>query len=161
MNSPKKNIRAPKVLLNRNFETINQDSYHFSYAEEKLGKQLEEVIQQQFRLEQSLIKFHQIINNLMINSKNATNILSNHLKLLNNTINEENKSPSHNEELLKMMRKPFNSKKFKKVYVTGQCVEVSELMDLNERNGTATFLTAENRMLVIDVTHISGLELKQ
>lgn len=162
MNSPNKKYSEPKIFYNPQLESkVNQNSYIFSYMDEKISSDLKQIIAKQAVLEQSLIKFHQVINNLMLNTKHSTNLLSSHIKMLQNTMIELMNKPIQNEEFLKLMRKTVPSKNIKKIYVNGSPIEVSALVDFHERKNSATFLTPDNHMLVVDITQINGFELQQ
>ena len=160
MDSPKKNYSEPKFFFNPGMEDkVNQESYNYSYMNEKFNAELKQVIAKQRQLEQSLIKFHQVISNLMLNTKHSTNLLSGHLKMLQNTITEMKYKSTQNEEFLKLMRKSIPSNTIKKIYVNGSPIEVSELVDFHERKNSVTFMTPENHTLVVDITQINGFEL--
>lgn len=162
MNPPKTNFSKPKIFLNPHSDShVNQDSYNISYLDEKISTDLKQIIEKQAILEQSLIKFHQIINNLMLNTKYSTNLLSSHLKILQNTMIELMNKPVQNEEFLKIMRKTVPSKNIKKIYVNGSPIEVSALLDFHERKNSVTFLTPDNHTLIVDITQINGFELQQ
>ncbi|HWK24287.1 MAG TPA: hypothetical protein VNS08_14760 [Ureibacillus sp.] len=161
MNSPNKKYPEPKFFFNSNLENkVNQQSFNFSYLDEKISSDLNKIIAKQALLEESLVKFHQVINNLMLNTKYSTNVLSGHLKILQNTIAELMNRPSQNEEFLKLMRKTVPSKHIKKIYVNGSPIEVSALIEFHERKNSVTFLTPDNHKLVVDITQINGFELK-
>ncbi|RHW33385.1 hypothetical protein D1B33_15160 [Lysinibacillus yapensis] len=162
MDSPEINDSNPKVFLNRHIENLaNQDSYFSSDKEEKIGEQLKELLDKQLRIEHSLIKFHQVITHLMLNSKSATNILSGHLKMLQHAINRESNASAHNGELIKKLRNTSHSNTLKAVYVSGQPIAVCSLLDLDEHRRSATFLTPKNNMVVIDLAQINGVEFEQ
>ena len=161
MNSPNKNYSEPKIFFNPQLESKgNQNSYNFSYMDEKISSDLKQIIVKQAVLEQSLVKFHQVINNLMLNTKHSTNLLSSHLKILQNTMIELSNKPNQNEEFLKLMRKTVPSKNIKKIYVNGSPIEVSALVDFHERKNSVTFLTPDKHMLVVDITQINGFEIQ-
>ncbi|MFC7684507.1 hypothetical protein [Ureibacillus sp. GCM10028918] len=161
MNTSKTNYSKPKMFFNPQLDSkINQNSYNISYIDEKINSDLKQIIEKQALLEQSLIKFHQVINNLMLNTKYSTNLLGSHLKMLQSTMIELTNKPIQNEEFLKLMRKTVPSKNIKKIYVNGSPIEVSELLDFNERKNSATFLTPDKHTLVVDVTQINGFEIQ-
>lgn len=162
MNPPKINYPKPKIFFNPQLDNkVNQDSYNISYLDEKINSDLKQIIEKQLILEQSLIKFHQVINNLMLNTKYSTNLLSSHLKLLQSTMLELMNKPTQNEEFLKLMRKTVPSKNIKKIYVNGSPIEVSEILDFHERKNSVTFSTPDNHRLIVDITQINGFELRQ
>lgn len=162
MHTPKTNYSKPKIFLTPQSEhKLNQSSFNISYLDEKISSDLLQIIEKQAILEQSIVKFHQVINNLMLNSKHSTNLLSSHLKMLQNTLIELMNKPIQNEEFLKIMRKNVPSKNIKKIYVNGSPIEVSALLDFHERKNLVTFLTPDNHTLVVDITQINGFELQQ
>ena len=162
MHPPKTNYSKPKIFLNSQSDhKVNQNSYNISYLDEKITSDLKHIIEKQAILEQSLLKFHQLINNLMLNTKYSTNLLSNHLKILQSTLVEVMNRPIENEELLKIMRKTVPSRNIKRIYVNGSPIEVSALLDFHERKNSVTFLTPDNHKLVVDITHINAIELQQ
>lgn len=162
MNPPKTNYPNPKIFFNPQLDNkVNQNSYNISYLDEKISSDIKQIIDKQVILEQSLIKFHQVINNLMLNTKYSTNLLSSHLKMLQNTMIELMNKPIQNEEFLKLMRKTVPSKNIKKIYVNGSPIEVSELLDFHERKNTVTFSTPDHHTLVVDITQINGFEMRK
>ena len=162
MNPPKTNYSKPKIFLTPQQDSKgNQNSYNISYLDEKISSDLKQIIEKQAVLEQSLIKFHQVINNLMLNTKHSTNIISSHLKMLENTMIEMMNKPIQSEEFLKIMRKTVPSKNIKKIYVNGSPIEVSAVIDFHERKNSVTFLTPDNHTLVVDITQINGFEIQQ
>ncbi|PYF08895.1 hypothetical protein [Ureibacillus chungkukjangi] len=162
MNPSKTNYSKPKIYLNPQQDNRgNQNSYNISYLDEKIRSDLNLILEKQAVLEQSLIKFHQVINNLMLNTKHSTNLLSSHLKMLQNTMIELMNKPIQNEEFLKLMRKTVPSKNIKKIYVNGSPIEVSAVLDFHERKNSVTFLTPDNHTLVVDITQINGFEIQQ
>ncbi|MDN4494515.1 hypothetical protein [Ureibacillus aquaedulcis] len=162
MNPPKTNYSNPKIFFNPQLDHKgNQKSYNISYLDEKISSDLKQIIEKQVIMEQSLLKFHQVINNLMLNTKHSTNVLSSHLKMLQTTMIELMNRPIQNEEFLKLIRKTVPSKNIKKIYVNGSPIEVSGLIDFHEPKNSVIFLTPDNHTLVVDVTQINGFEMQQ